>query len=313
MIERRSLKLPITLGVILIILVLLLTTGWVLLNTFTAIQDPAPGLYWALLTIGAICFLIVLIGIIIYLVLSIKVINSTARQANFIDAVTHELKTPIASLKLALQTLNTHELEETERTEFYRLMLADAQRLDLMINQVLAAARLDHPINQQPAEDVRLDELAAQIANDFKISHPEVDFDVQSEPLVIRGPESELRIMIANLVSNAIKYGGTPPIVQIQVKRVAAAPHAQVLVKDNGGGIPLRDRVRIFQRFVRLENELERRQKGTGLGLFLVKTIVNRMRGTVRVLKSDAKHGTTFEVRLPVTSNASSTPQCPPA
>jgi two-component system phosphate regulon sensor histidine kinase PhoR len=303
--ERRSLKLPITLGVILIVLVLLLTTGWVLLNVFNAVQDPSPGVYWALLTIGAICFLLVLIGIIIYLVLSIRVINSTARQANFIDAVTHELKTPIASLKLAIQTLNTHQLNEDERVEFYRLMLADAQRLDTMINQVLAAARLAHPANFAKAEDLRLDELLETIAAELLEQNPNVDLRLDVLESHVRAPESELRILVGNLVSNAIKYGGTPPSVYLSCRPLRDHSKIQILVRDNGQGIPLRDRARIFHRFVRLENELERRRKGTGLGLYLVKTIVNRMKGKVRIVRSDSRHGTTFEVLLPATSSAS--------
>jgi len=310
--ERRSLKLPITLGVVLIILVLLLTTGWVLLNVFTAIQDPAPHLYWVLLTVGAICFLLVLIGIIIYLVLSIKVINSTARQANFIDAVTHELKTPIASLKLLLQTLNRQEVSDEDREQFYRLMLADAQRLDTMINQVLAAARLDQPISQERIDDVCLSSLLNSIVGDFQTSHPNAKLELVTESCIVRAPESELRILINNLVNNAIKYGGTPPLVQVTSHFRADDHEVQILVKDNGKGIALRDRARIFRRFVRLENELERRTKGTGLGLYLVKTIASRLRGTVRVLKSDSRNGTTFEVRLPAISSASSEPQCLP-
>lgn len=312
MMERRSLKLPITLGVVLIILVLLLTTGWILLNVFWAVQDPSPRIYWVLLTVGAILFLLVLGGIITYLVLSIRVINSTARQANFIDAVTHELKTPVASLKLLLQTLNRQDLSDEERQEFYRLMLMDAQRLDTMINQVLAAARLDEAINQERVDDVDVDQLLQSIVLDYQQSHPEAVFELNMQPCIVRAPESELRILAGNLISNAIKYGGTPPQIRLTTRFRADRSEVQLLVKDNGNGIPLRDRVRIFHRFVRLENELERRKKGTGLGLYLVKTITRRLRGKVRVLRSDSRNGTTFEVRLPAISNASSTPQCPP-
>lgn len=311
--ERRSLKLPITLGVVLIVLVLLLTTGWVLLNVFWAIQDPSPHLYWILLTVGAICFLLVLIGIITYLVLSIKVINSTARQANFIDAVTHELKTPIASLKLALQTLHAQDLSEEDRGTFYRLMLADANRLDTMINQVLSAARLDQPINQEQVSDIVLADMLGSMVEDFREREPGATFELVSDQTVVRAPESELRLLVGNLLSNAVKYGGNPPLVRITAKFIAPRQQVQLLIQDNGAGIALRDRAKIFHRFVRLESELERRKKGTGLGLYLVRTIAHRLRGQVRVLKSDAKHGTTFEVRLPATLSASSAPLCPPA
>lgn len=302
MIERRSLKLPITLGVVLIVLTLLLTTGWVLLNVFRAIDDDKPGLYWALLTIGAICFVVVLIGIITYLVLSIRVINLTRRQSNFIDAVTHELKTPIASLKLLLQTLTTKDVTDGERDEFYRLMLSDAHRLDLMINQVLAAARLDHPINFEDLRPVRLDQLIQHLVDEIRATtsqHEAASIETNLVACSVLAPEGELRIVITNLLSNAIKYGGNPPVVRIDLRVTKDNRRVIAHFTDNGGGIPVRDRSRIFYRFVRLGSELERRKKGTGLGLYLVKTIVSRLRGSVGVLKSDAKQGTVFELQLP--------------
>lgn len=300
MIERRSLRLPITLGVVLIILTLLLTTGWVLINVFNAIDKPQPGLYWFLLTIGAICFLLMLFGIITYLVLSIRVINLTRRQSNFIDAVTHELKTPIASLKLLLQTLNTQEVSEKERAEFYRLMMADAHRLDTMINQVLAAARLDYPVDPENMEPVRFDKLVESVAREYlETQAPEARLEMELAPTEVLAPESELRIVVNNLLSNAFKYGGNPPIVQLNLRTSRPSKMAVLQVRDNGSGIAMNDRRRIFKRFVRLGNELERKKKGTGLGLYLVKTIAGRLRGSIRVVRSDSRNGTTFEFRLP--------------
>lgn len=309
MIERRSLRLPITLGVVLIILTLLLTTGWVLINVFIAIEEPQPGLYWALLTIGAICFMLMLLGIITYLVLSIRVINLTRRQSNFIDAVTHELKTPIASLKLLLQTLNSQDVGEEDRAEFYRIMLGDANRLDTMINQVLAAARLDYPIDQESLSPIRLDRLVESVCQEFReIQGPEAQLETQLDPSEVVAPESELKIVISNLLSNAFKYGGSPPVVHVNLRVSSVSKKAVLTVKDNGGGIALNDRRKIFRRFVRLGNELERKKKGSGLGLYLVKTIADRLRGSVRVARSDSRHGTTFEFKLPGRTPAAEEP-----
>lgn len=308
MIERRSLRLPITLGVVLIILTLLLTTGWVLIIVFRATEEPQPGLYWALLAIGASCFMLMLLGIITYLVLSIRTINLTRRQSNFIDAVTHELKTPIASLKLLLQTLNSQQLNEAEREEFYRLMMSDANRLDTMINQVLAAARLDQFLDQQNLAPIRFDQLIQQVVAELPITEMEsADMKLDLAPAEVVAPESELKIVVNNLLSNAIKYGGSPP--KVEVKLMVSKPSRMVLlrVKDNGAGIALNDRRRIFRRFVRLGNELERKKKGTGLGLYLVKTIASRLRGSIRVLKSDSKNGSVFEFRIPGDSPAEPT------
>src|SRR5262245_28511131 len=117
MFERRSLKWPITLGVVMIVLLVVLTVGWVLLAVF--------GGQWTWLSIGTTFLAFVLADVIMYLVLMVKAINLSRRQSNFIDSVTHELKSPIASLKLYLQTLNRHHVEEVERESFHRYMLDD--------------------------------------------------------------------------------------------------------------------------------------------------------------------------------------------
>lgn len=301
--QRRSIRFPVTLGVVLIVLILLLTTGWILLSTFLAIGEKTPAIFWALLVVGAVCFACVLAGVIIYLVLSIQAINLAKRQSNFIDAVTHELKTPIASLTLLLQTLTTKTVTEEERSEFYRLMLGDANRLDSMINQVLAAARLDHDAGSRDGSVHRLDHLIAQvIKNRSDMFHTNHKVSENLEACHTAVPSGELQIAVDNLVSNAIKYGGEPAEVWVELRPDAGKRFAILKVRDNGVGIEKRDWGRIFHRFVRLENELERRQKGTGLGLHLVRTIVKRNKGSVRVLKSEIGKGSVFEMKIPMVS-----------
>ena len=147
MFERRSLKLPITLGVLMIVSVIVLTVGWVLLSTFGAVANSrwAP-LYWTLLTVGTAFLVFVLVGVVLYLRLSVETINLNRRQSNFIDSVTHELKSPLASLKLYLQTLERCRVSPEEQESFVRFMLDDVERLDTLINHLLDAARLDHRI-----------------------------------------------------------------------------------------------------------------------------------------------------------------------
>src|SRR5271157_3070267 len=126
MAARRSLSLPIVLAIVMILILVVLTIGWVLLNVFGAIKnDRMAGVYWALLSIGTTFIGVLLAGTIIYLVLTIKTINLNRRQSNFIDSVTHELKSPIASMKLYLQTLNRHQVSQQEQINFHRFMLED--------------------------------------------------------------------------------------------------------------------------------------------------------------------------------------------
>ncbi len=121
--SRRSLRWPITLGVVLILLVVALTVGWVIVSASAALKSEHSAVYWTLLAVGSAFFVLVLVGVSIYLALTVKAIRLNQRQSNFIDAVTHELKSPIASLKLYLQTLTRHQLTAEQQTDFQRFML----------------------------------------------------------------------------------------------------------------------------------------------------------------------------------------------
>ena len=145
MFERKSLKWPILVAILMIVMLVGLTIGWVLLNVFSALdaeKTSRSAIYWILLSVGAVFFACLLAGVILYLIWLIQNINLNRRQSNFIDAVTHELKTPIASLKLYLQTLNRRDVQGPQRQEFYATMMEDVDRLDRLINQLLDVARL---------------------------------------------------------------------------------------------------------------------------------------------------------------------------
>ena len=131
---------PIFLAIVMIVLLVVVAVGLVLLAVFGALEDASrSGLYWALLSIGSTFILLLVVGVVLYLILSIKAINLTRRQSNFIDSVTHELKSPIASMKLYLQTLSRHQVSQQMQADFHRFMLEDLERLDHLINQMLDA------------------------------------------------------------------------------------------------------------------------------------------------------------------------------
>src|SRR3954466_7491220 len=156
MFEHRSLRWPITLGVLMFVMLAALLVGWIILNSSRIIVDSKhAGLYIALLSIGAIFLTFAIVGTALYLTLAIKSINLTRRQSNFIDAVTHELKSPIASLKLYLQTLNRRGVPVEERESFYKFMLEDVERLDSLISNLLDVARFDRR-NDESTEEVPL-------------------------------------------------------------------------------------------------------------------------------------------------------------
>lgn len=309
MFPRRTLGWPITLGVVMIVLLVALAVGWVLLNVTSALSGgERAGLYWALLAVGSVVLVLMLVGTVLYLSLTIKAINLNRRQSNFIDSVTHELKSPIASLKLYLQTLNRYPVSAEEQQNFYRDMLEDVERLDGLINHLLDAARLEKQPVESDIEEVELSGLlrdcARSVCHRYRVPPETVTIDCPA--FMMRAQRVDLDVLFRNLIDNAIKYGGSPPEVRITGKREGETRVA-VRITDNGAGIPLQQRRKIFGRFERLGLELERSKPGTGLGLHIVRTLTHRLKGRVRVREREGGSGTEFEIVLPVVKDTPST------
>jgi signal transduction histidine kinase len=284
-----------------IVVLVALIVGWVLLAVFGALADPQSGpLYWTLLSVGTSFLVFLLVGVVMYLVLSIKAINLTRRQSNFVDAVTHELKSPIASLKLHLQTLSRRQLSVDQQAGFYESMLDDCERLDRLTDQVLDAGKVDRMPDDTETEDVELAELLAEcvatVCLGYRVSRECVT--ERLEPCSVRARRVDLEMLFRNLIDNAVKYAGSEPNVAVQLA-VDPQSRAIVQISDNGRGIPVKLRRKIFGRFERLGLELTREKPGTGLGLYIVRGQVRRLNGRIRVGDRDPPPGTVFEVQLP--------------
>lgn len=288
--RRRSVGWPITLGVVMIVLLILLCVGWILLSLN----------YLSLLALGTTILVLLAVGVVFYLTISVKQIGLNQRQSNFIDSVTHELKSPIASLKLYLQTLSRRNVTESQQADFYRFMLEDVARLDTLINHMLDAARLDHEPVDAEITDVPLAEVLANCAKTVCLQHrlPPETVSLDVAPSTVRARPIDVEILFRNLIDNAVKYSGPQPSVSVESK-IDGRGQVVTRVSDNGPGIPVHLRRKIFGRFVRLGNELERSQAGTGLGLHIVRTLVKRMRGTISVWGRGPQSGTVFKVDLP--------------
>lgn len=272
-----------------------LIVGWVLMT----VQLPQSPLYWTLLTVGTALFVFVLVGVVMYLVLSIKAINLNRRQSNFIDSVTHELKSPIASLKLSLQTLNLRKVTKEEREQFHQFMMDDVDRLDGLISHLLDAGTMETRIVDKEFENIVLGEViescVATVCGRYRLPESTVKLDLAGGE--IRAARVDAVMIFRNLIDNAIKYAGTPPVVSVSLRVEGDFLVAEIV--DNGPGIPKEKRAKVFRRFVRLGKELERKKPGTGLGLYIVRTLVKQLGGKVRVLDRTEGTGTVFEVRLP--------------
>lgn len=291
--RRRTVRLPVTLSVILMTLNVALMVCWILL--LAQIQS------WSALTVGTVVFALMLVGLIVYLFVTVKEVRLNQRQANFVDSVTHELKTPIAALRLYLETLQLRELDAEQRADFYQTMENELQRLDHLINQLLEVGRLDAIGHLADPEDIPLDGLLRECAESACAHHKHVAEEIvryEIEPAVVHTRRVVLEMIFRNLLDNAVKYAGEEPQVLVRVK---TKPRDRVSVEiiDNGEGVPSDLRKRIFRMFYRGENELERRQKGTGLGLYISRTLTQILKGSIAVHDRPDGPGSVFEVELP--------------
>ena len=291
--KRRTLHLPITLSVVLMVLNIVLMVCWIVLL--------ANWREWSALTIGTVVFALILVVSGFYLFLTVKEVRLNQRQSNFIDSVTHELKTPIASLRLYLDTLRMRHVEPRQQEEFLKVMDGELIRLDHLINQLLEVARLDAVGHEADPEDIELEPLLHRCAELAARHHQQVAdevFTFDIEPAVVRARRMPLEMIFGNLIDNAVKYGGAPPRVSVQV-RLTEDSRVITQITDNGEGVAPHLRSRIFKIFYRGGSELERRQKGTGVGLYIVRTLVGLLKGKVRVLDRKDGSGSLFEVTLP--------------
>ena len=311
---RRSLRWPILLGIVLIGSILALGVGWVLVSIAAALgsknRNENAAFYWAVLGVGVALLVLVLAGVIIYLALTLKAIALSQRQSNFIDSVTHELKSPLASLKLYLQTLTRRQVPPEQQADFHRFMLKDVQRLDTLIDHLLDAAktlqRRARPGTDATDVEPVLKQACEAAVQRYGVPPASIRLDVAhtgagtpaAGTLRVCGREADVEIVFRNLVDNAVKYSLPAPDVAVTA---AAGPRGRVVVRvaDNGPGIPVAERQQVFQRFVRLGSELERSRPGTGLGLFLVQSIVRQLRGRVIATGQPSGRGTVMEVELP--------------
>ncbi|MEZ6046944.1 MAG: HAMP domain-containing sensor histidine kinase [Planctomycetaceae bacterium] len=284
---------PITLNVVLISLNTLLMIFWIVI---LARQSAIT-----LLTLGTVLFALILVGLSFYLFLTIKEVRLRKQQSNFIDSVTHELKTPIASMRLYLETLQMRDLDPDRREEFYKTMSSELERLDHLISQLLEVAGLDAiGLNHEP-EDIELLSFLRKSAASVAAHHKqEVDdvFTFEGPTVFLHAKRLILEMIFGNLLDNAIKYGGNPPQVKVEIQLRSRGKIVTRII-DNGQGVPSELRGKIFRIFFRGGDELTRKQKGTGLGLYIVKTLVHLLKGRVSVHHHIPTGGSVFEVELP--------------
>ena len=292
--RRKSVVFFITLGVCLVALAIVLTGGWVILNLREVL----------LLVLGIIFFVVLIFGLVLNTTFLIREIRRNEQHDAFINAVTHELKTPIASIRLYLQTLTTREVDEEQRREFYNIMLADSDRLLLTVEQVLRAGRTGHKRPRITNSVIDLGEMVRECLeltrlryglNETALIYSE---SPEARSAKVSGDVDELRAAFSNLLDNAVKYSDAEVNVSVSV---SALDNKRVVVRvsDKGIGIPSAQLKRIFKRFYRVPGRFMARVKGTGLGLFIVHSVVRKHGGRVFAESPGLGQGSTFTVQLP--------------
>jgi signal transduction histidine kinase len=284
----------ITLGACLVALAVALNVGWIILNWREV----------ALLIFGIVFFIVLIFGVVLNTTFLIREIRRNEQHDAFINAVTHELKTPIASIRLYLDTLKTREVDEEQRREFYNIMLADSERLLVTVEQVLRAGRTGMKRRRIATSVVNLGDMVQECLEltrvRYGLNESALIYSVSPEVSSARvsGDIDELRAAFSNLLDNAVKYSDKEVAVSVSLsalddKRIA------VRVADKGIGIPSEQLKRIFKRFYRVPGRFMARVKGTGLGLFIVHSVVTKHGGRVFAESAGLGHGSTFTVHLP--------------
>jgi len=283
----------ITLGACLVALTIALNVSWIVLNW----REVVP------LVLGVILFGFIIAGVVINTIFLVREIRRNEQHDSFLNAVTHELKTPIASLRLYLETLESRQLDEAKRREFYRNMLVDTDRLLGTVEQVLKASEVRQRSTRKNWTEVDFGKLVSEEVEAARTSHhlkPEelhLESAVEEEMLVL-GNAEELRTLVHNLFDNALKYSDEQKDIAVDIKN-PTLDTISLSVRDKCTGIPKGELKRIFKRFYRAQSEKTKQVKGTGLGLFIVRSVARRYGGDAYAESAGEGQGSTFFVRLP--------------
>jgi two-component system, OmpR family, sensor histidine kinase SenX3 len=282
----------VTLCVVLVTAALSLNVGWVYVHGRSLLA----------LVLGVTAFALIIAGIIVYTVFLVRELHRNDQQDAFLNAVTHELKTPIASIRLYLQTLQSRDVSEAQRAEFYRIMLDDADRLQLTVEQVLKAGKASQRVGLDHRAPVDIAALAGEVLEVARLRHhltPDTLTMVVTAPggAFVDGDAEQLRSVLSNLLDNAVKYSREEVRVALDVA-ATGRDTVRVRVVDQGVGIPQAQLKRIFRRFHRFQWRGSK-VKGAGLGLYIVRSIVRQHGGRVFATSDGEGRGSTFTIELP--------------
>jgi signal transduction histidine kinase len=294
--RRRSVIFFTVFGICLVALAVTLNIGWIVINWRRGF----------LVILGVVFFLLIIAGMVLNTIFLVREIRRNEQHDSFINAVTHELKTPVASIRLYLQTLQSRDLPDEKRREFYRIMLEDSDRLLHTIEQVLRAGSAGGSRLRRGARGrVDLGELASECVDlartRFHLEPDKLTFENRTPsgvtPVVLGDPD-ELKAAVWNLIDNAVKYSTGAVSISVALEEVQGGQLA-IRVADRGVGISPDDLKRIFKRFYRVPASVAFRVKGSGLGLFIVRSVARKHGGRAFAESGGPGQGSIFTIVLP--------------
>jgi two-component system, OmpR family, sensor histidine kinase SenX3 len=296
--RRKAIFFFLSLGVFLAAVAVAVGFGWIILNWREGLKVAA----------GVVFFGAIATGLILNTIFLVREIRRNEQHDSFINAVTHELKTPIASIRLYLQTLQHREVDEKQRSEFYRSMLSDTDRLLGTVEQVLKAGQAGHKRSARQLAEVDFALLVRECIDVARTRHhlqPEalrLGSSNNGTAARVRGDEEELRTAVSNVLDNAVKYSAGRVDVAIDLE--PDDRNVVLRVRDQGVGIPHSELKRIFKRFYRVPMRSLSQVKGTGLGLFIVRSIARKHGGKVFAESEGEGRGTTVTLQFPRSTNS---------
>ena len=292
--RRKTIAFFLTFGVCLAALAFAVGSGWIIVNWREGVK----------VFLGVIFFGAIITGITLNTIFLVREIRRNEQHDSFINAVTHELKTPITSIRLYLETLQHRQVDDGQRHEFYKLMLLDTDRLLGTVEQVLKAGKAGDKRAARHRMEVEFDVLVRECIDLARTRHHLQPDAVRYEQTVngagtrVLGDPEELRTAVSNVLDNAIKYSGNDVDVAVQL-RAPDEQHLLLRVRDRGVGIAPDELKQIFKRFYRVPSRALAHVKGTGLGLFIVRAIARKHGGRVFAESEGIGRGTTVSIELP--------------
>jgi two-component system sensor histidine kinase SenX3 len=291
--RTRAIAFFIVLGACLVALAIGLNVGWMIFHW----RHFVP------LVLGIILLALLIVGLVMNTIFLIREVRRNEQQDSFLNAITHDLKTPITSIRLYLETLQSRPLDEPQRRDFYRIMLEDTERLLTSVDQVLTASQVRQRSLRKNWQDVNFAEIVNEVLELTRLRQhlPPSALSWGSKPsgeVTVMGSAEELRTAVFNLFDNAVKYSEEQKNIVVDL----LTPNIDTVllrVLDHGVGIGRKELKRIFKRFYRARSPMGGQVRGTGLGLFIVRSIARRHGGDAYAESEGAGHGSTFTMRLP--------------